>query len=302
MTTRRTGGNHGIIVDWSLMFARGLSKTGAELLFELVSQRYERAAVLITSNLPFDEWTETFGTERLTGALLDRLTHHVHILEMNSQSFRLNHSRAQTRARRPDLRVGASRKLRSGYALPSFPADTAPGLIPAPSDISPRRPRWQCFAPPLVWFLSALTDGDVALDALRANGEAGAAKACVSETIARSDPCALRGGVDRDEGSSVRVRGARHDADRAPVQRRIGGLLAGGEETVGRRGRATERERTCRVLEEQLKAEYGNGAEARRRGWWATRPKLEIRSLGGILPVGQNAARGSGTQSSGGAG
>ena len=63
-------------------------------LFELVSQRYERAAVLITSNLPFDEWTETFGTERLTGALLDRLTHHVHILEMNGQSFRLNHRRA----------------------------------------------------------------------------------------------------------------------------------------------------------------------------------------------------------------
>ena len=49
-----------------------LSKTGAELLFELVSQRYERAAVLLTSNLPFDEWTETFGSERLTGALLDR--------------------------------------------------------------------------------------------------------------------------------------------------------------------------------------------------------------------------------------
>ncbi|NQV21390.1 MAG: ATP-binding protein, partial [Rhodospirillales bacterium] len=58
-----------------------LSKTGAELLFELISQRYERGATLITSNLPFDEWTETFGSERLTGALLDRLTHHVNILE-----------------------------------------------------------------------------------------------------------------------------------------------------------------------------------------------------------------------------
>ena len=46
-----------------------LSKTGAELLFELISQRYERGATLITSNLPFDEWTETFGSERLTGAL-----------------------------------------------------------------------------------------------------------------------------------------------------------------------------------------------------------------------------------------
>lgn len=59
-----------------------LSKTGAELLFELISQRYERGSILITSNLPFDEWTETFGSERLTGALLDRLTHHVSILEM----------------------------------------------------------------------------------------------------------------------------------------------------------------------------------------------------------------------------
>ena len=64
-----------------------LSKTGAELLFELISQRYERGATLITSNLPFDEWTETLGSERLTGALLDRITHHVNILEMNGDSL-----------------------------------------------------------------------------------------------------------------------------------------------------------------------------------------------------------------------
>jgi DNA replication protein DnaC len=72
-----------------------LSKTGAELLFELISQRYERGSTLITSNLPFEEWTETFGTERLTGALLDRFTHHVNILEMNGESYRLNQSRAR---------------------------------------------------------------------------------------------------------------------------------------------------------------------------------------------------------------
>jgi DNA replication protein DnaC len=72
-----------------------LSKTGAELLFELISQRYERGSILITSNLPFDEWTETFGSERLTGALLDRLTHHVHILEMNGDSYRLTQSKAR---------------------------------------------------------------------------------------------------------------------------------------------------------------------------------------------------------------
>ena len=70
-----------------------LSKTGAELLFEVFSQRYERGSILVTTNLPFDEWTEVFGSERLTGALLDRLTHHVHILEMNGESYRLKRSR-----------------------------------------------------------------------------------------------------------------------------------------------------------------------------------------------------------------
>ena len=72
-----------------------LSKTGAELLFELISQRYERGSTLITSNLPFEEWTETFGTKRLTGALLDRLTHHVNILEMNGERYRLNQSKSR---------------------------------------------------------------------------------------------------------------------------------------------------------------------------------------------------------------
>jgi DNA replication protein DnaC len=72
-----------------------LYKTGAELLFEMTSQRCERGATLITSNLPFDEWTEVFGSERLTGALLDRLTHHVNILEMNGESYRLAQSRAR---------------------------------------------------------------------------------------------------------------------------------------------------------------------------------------------------------------
>ena len=67
-----------------------LSTTGAELLFEVFSQRYEHGSTIVTSNLPFDEWTGVFGSERLTGALLDRLTHHVHILEMNGDSYRLD--------------------------------------------------------------------------------------------------------------------------------------------------------------------------------------------------------------------
>ena len=70
-----------------------LFRTGAELLFEVFSQRYERGSILVTTNLPFDEWTEVFGSERLTGALLDRLTHHVHILEMNGESYRLKRNR-----------------------------------------------------------------------------------------------------------------------------------------------------------------------------------------------------------------
>ena len=70
-----------------------LSRTGAELLFEVFSQRYERGSIMVTTNLPFDEWTEVFGSERLTGSLLDRLTHHVHILEMNGDSYRVKRSR-----------------------------------------------------------------------------------------------------------------------------------------------------------------------------------------------------------------
>ena len=79
-----------------------LSATGAELLFEVFSQRYERGSTLVTSNLPFDEWTSVFGSERLTGALLDRLTHHVHILEMNGDSFRLAHSKRRSRRARSE--------------------------------------------------------------------------------------------------------------------------------------------------------------------------------------------------------
>ena len=77
--------------------ARGIDdleeQFGAGLAEGDESQRYERGSVIITSNLPFDEWTEVFGSERLTGAILDRLTHHVHILEMNGDSFRLRQSR-----------------------------------------------------------------------------------------------------------------------------------------------------------------------------------------------------------------
>ena len=74
-----------------------LSQTGAELLFEVFSQRHERGSTIVNSNLPFEDWTSVFGAERLTGALLDRLTHHVQILEMNGESYRLKQSRARRR-------------------------------------------------------------------------------------------------------------------------------------------------------------------------------------------------------------
>jgi DNA replication protein DnaC len=83
-----------------------LSQIGAELLFEVFSQRYERGSTIVTSNLPFEEWPSVFRSERLTGALLDRLTHHVHILEMNGESYRLKQSKARQRqAPQPDKEI-----------------------------------------------------------------------------------------------------------------------------------------------------------------------------------------------------
>ena len=79
-----------------------LSPTGAELLFETFSQRYERGSTIVTSNLPFEDWTSVMGSERLTGARLDRLTHHVSILTMNGDSYRLKQSAG--RHRRPTKR------------------------------------------------------------------------------------------------------------------------------------------------------------------------------------------------------
>jgi DNA replication protein DnaC len=78
-----------------------LSQTGAELLFEVFSQRHERGSTIVTSNLPFNEWTSVFGNQRLTGALLDRLTHHVSILELNGESYRLKQSKSRRRKDAP---------------------------------------------------------------------------------------------------------------------------------------------------------------------------------------------------------
>ncbi|MBP7868138.1 MAG: IS21-like element helper ATPase IstB [Acidobacteria bacterium] len=68
------------------------SKEGAELLFQVFANRYERGSLLVTSNLPFPEWTGVFGDASLTAALLDRLTHHCHILQFEWESIRLTES------------------------------------------------------------------------------------------------------------------------------------------------------------------------------------------------------------------
>lgn len=94
---KRHLGTHKLLIIDELGYVP-LSPTGAELLFEVLSERYERSSTIVTSNLPFDEWTSVFGSERLTGALLDRLTHHVTILEMNGESYRLNASRKRVKA------------------------------------------------------------------------------------------------------------------------------------------------------------------------------------------------------------
>lgn len=75
------------------------SRRGAELLFQVFAERYERASVLITSNLAFGEWGQIFQGERMTAALLDRLTHRCHIFEMNGESYRFKESMKNKRKR-----------------------------------------------------------------------------------------------------------------------------------------------------------------------------------------------------------
>jgi IstB-like ATP binding protein len=70
-----------------------------------IAAAYERGSTVVTSNLPFDEWTSVFGSERLSGALLDRLTHHVHILQMNGDSYRLNQSKRRSHRASSDTPV-----------------------------------------------------------------------------------------------------------------------------------------------------------------------------------------------------
>ncbi len=93
------------------------SKVGAELLFDVISSAYERSSVIVTSNLPFESWTEVLGSERLTGATLDRLTHRCRIIETKGESYRL--ADAKTRRRRTNT-------TRPATAQPAAATDPAP--------------------------------------------------------------------------------------------------------------------------------------------------------------------------------
>lgn len=76
------------------------SRAGAELLFQVFADRYERGSILITSNLPFGEWGQIFQGERMTAALLDRFTHRCHIFEINGESFRFKESSKQAKEKK----------------------------------------------------------------------------------------------------------------------------------------------------------------------------------------------------------
>ena len=74
-----------------------LSNTGAELMYDIINQRYENGSLILTTNLQFSDWIQVFKSDKLTGALLDRITHHSNIIEMNGDSYRFNNSIAKTK-------------------------------------------------------------------------------------------------------------------------------------------------------------------------------------------------------------
>src|SRR5262245_34541785 len=92
------------------------SQVGAELLFDIISTAYEKTSVIVTTNLPFERWTEVLGSERLVGATLDRLTHRCHLLEATGESYRLREARRRRDSSEPN---GRKRKARTATQSPA---------------------------------------------------------------------------------------------------------------------------------------------------------------------------------------
>lgn len=111
------------------------SRAGAELLFQVFADRYERGSILITTNLPFGEWGQIFQGERMTAALLDRLTHRCYIFEMNGPSYRFKESTQKQKAKTEPSSIGPAGKAattpkgKGGSTKPD--AASAPKAIPA---------------------------------------------------------------------------------------------------------------------------------------------------------------------------
>lgn len=95
------------------------SKVGAELLFDVISTAHERTSLIVTSNLPFESWTEVLGSERLTGPTLDRLTHRCRIIETKGESYRLQDAKSRT------ARVTAPRGATGSNGTATMPVDGA---------------------------------------------------------------------------------------------------------------------------------------------------------------------------------